>query len=96
MTESGAEGGRTSLTERARGLTLGDAFRRLTVVSFAALCLAVAVVGVVAVVAESVNTWTWYFRMERAMALGTPLVIGLVAVTLGGAMGSMVFTRDWE
>ena len=94
MTEGERDPG--GLAGRVRGTTLGGAFRRLTVVSFAALCLAVAVVGGVAVVAESINTWTWYFRMEQAMALGTPLVLGLVAVTLGGAMGSMVFTREWD
>ena len=94
MTESERDPG--GLAGRVGGTTLGGAFRRLTVVSFVALCLAVAVVGGVAVVAESINTWTWYFRMERAIALGTPLVLGLLAVTLGGAMGSMVFTRDWD
>ena len=94
MTESQCDS--SGLADRVRRTTLGDAFRRLTVVSFVALCLAVAVVGGVAVVAESVNTWAWYFRMERALALGTPLVIGLAAVTLGGAMGSVVFTRDWD
>ena len=86
----------SGLAGRVRGMTLGGVFRRLTMVSFAALCLAVAVVGGVAVVAESISTWSWYFRMERAVALATPLVLGLVAVTLGGAMGSMVFTRDWD
>ena len=93
MTERGAGRG---LADRVRGVTLGGACRRLTLVSFAALCLAVAAVGGVAVVAESISTWTWYFRMERAVALGTPLVLGLAAVTLGGAMGSVILTDDWE
>ena len=93
MTERGAGRG---LVDRVRGATLGDACRRLTLVSFAALCLAVAAVGGVAVVAESISTWTWYFRMERAVAFGTPLVLGLAAVTLGGAMGSVMLTDDWE
>ena len=103
MTESDAAGEdrngpspRQRRRPRLRRATLGGACRRLTVVSFAALCLAVAVVGGVAVVAESISTWTWYFRMERTVALATPLVVGLLAVTLGGAMGSVMFTDDWD
>ncbi len=93
MTESERRGG---LTDRLQEVTLGGVFRRLSLVSFAALCLAVAAVGGVAVVAESLSTWSWYFRMERAVALATPLVVGLVAVTLGAAMGSVIFTDDWD
>ena len=93
MTEGESESG-GGLSARLRGMTLGGACRRLTMVSFAALCLSVAAVGGVAVVAESVSTWTWYFRMERAVALATPLVVGLLAVTLGGALGSVMLTDD--
>lgn len=95
MTERDVPGdGRGGLADRFRGATLGGAFRGLTVASFAALCLVVAVVGGVAVVAESVNTWTWYFRMERAVAMATPLTVGLLAVTLGGAVGSVMLTEN--
>ena len=96
MTESGPNGrGRTALADRVRATTLGGVCRRLTLISFAALCVAVAVVGGVAVVAESISTWTWYFRMEQTVALATPVVGGLLVISLGGAMASVMFTRDW-
>ncbi|QLG61399.1 hypothetical protein [Halorarum salinum] len=56
--------------------------RGFAALSFLGLVLSVSAVAVVAVGAESVQTWTWYFRMERAMALGTPLVLAFAACSL--------------
>lgn len=67
-----------------------DVFRMLTVACFVGLCLVVIGVGSVAVVAESMNTWVWYFRMERAITAGTPVVLGLLGLTLVSAIGFIV------
>jgi hypothetical protein len=67
-----------------------DVFRALTVACFAGLCLVVVGVGGVAVVAESMNTWVWYFRMEQVIAVGTPVVLGLLGLTLVSAIGFVV------
>jgi hypothetical protein len=67
-----------------------DVFRVLTVGCFAGLCLVVIGVGSVAVVAESIHTWEWYFRMEQVIAAGTPVVLGLLCLALASAIGFVV------
>ena len=64
-----------------------DVFRTLMIVCFAGLCLVVIGVGSVAVVAESMNTWIWYFRMEKIITAGTPVVLGLLGLTLVSTIG---------
>lgn len=71
---------------------LAAVLRGATLVSFAGLCLVVAVVGAVAVLAELQNTWRWYFRMEQTIALATPIVLGLLGLALASTLGLVVFT----
>jgi hypothetical protein len=52
------------------------------VVAVALVALVVAAIGVVAIVAELHKTWEWYFLMERAIALATPVALGLVALSM--------------
>jgi hypothetical protein len=74
-----------------------DVFRALTVACFAGLCLVVVGVGSIAVLAESMNTWIWYFRMEHVIAAGTPVVLGLLGLTLVSAIGFVVvFPTDTD
>ena len=56
--------------------------RGFAAASVLGLVLSVLGVAVVAVSAESVQTWNWYFRMEQAMALGTPLVLAFAACSV--------------
>lgn len=60
-----------------------------TVLSATALCLVVAAVGVVAFVAELHATWTWYFRMERAIETATPLAMWLLGASVAFLFGTV-------
>jgi hypothetical protein len=66
---------------------LTRAVRGITALSIAGLTLVVLGVGVVAFLAELAKTWTWYFRMEQAMALAAPVTVVLLAVALVGGVG---------
>ena len=61
---------------------VGTLVRGFAAASIIGLLLSVLGVAVVAVSAESVQTWDWYFRMEQAMALGTPVVLAFAACSL--------------
>lgn len=63
----------------------------LTLVSGVALCLVVAGVGAVAVGAEFRQDWTAYHTMEQAMALATPVAVGLLGLTV--LLGLAAITR---
>lgn len=63
-----------------------------TATSVVGLCAVVALVGVVGVVAQLAGTWTWLFRFEQSAAASVPLVLGLAAVSLVGAVGTVVLT----
>jgi uncharacterized membrane protein len=63
------------------------AIRGVTALSVVGLALVVLGVGVVAFLAELAKTWTWYFRMEQAMALATPVVLVLLVVSIVGGVG---------
>jgi hypothetical protein len=69
-----------------------DVFRTLTVACFVSLCLAVIGVGSIAVIAESINIWVWYFRMEQIIATVTPVVLGLFCLALASAIGFVVIS----
>lgn len=56
--------------------------RCFAALSLLGLVLSVTAVAVVAVGAESVQTWGSYFLMERAMAVGTPLVLFFAGCSL--------------
>ncbi|NHN48942.1 hypothetical protein G9464_15255 [Halostella sp. JP-L12] len=60
-----------------------------TILSGAALCLVVATVGAVAFVAELHATWTWYFRMERAIETATPVAMWLLATSVAFLFGTV-------
>lgn len=68
--------------------------RAVTVASTAALVLVVMAVGAVAVYAEARKTWTWYFHMERAIETATPIVVGLVVVSLFAFFGFVLVARN--
>ncbi|QLG27767.1 hypothetical protein HUG10_09460 [Halorarum halophilum] len=56
--------------------------RGFAALSLLGLVLSVTAVAVVAVGAESVQTWGTYFLMEQAMAVGTPLVLAFAGCSL--------------
>lgn len=70
-----------------------EALRAATLAAFGVLCLVVFVVGAFALLAESQRTWEWYFRMEQAIAMGTPVVVALLGVVTVGAI-ALVFLTD--
>jgi multisubunit Na+/H+ antiporter MnhB subunit len=61
--------------------------RGVTALSVVGLALVVLGVGVVAFYAEVAKTWSWYFRMEQAMAVAAPVTVVLLAVALVGGIG---------
>jgi hypothetical protein len=61
--------------------------RGVTALSVFSLALVVLGVGVVAFLAELAKTWSWYFRMEQAMALAAPVTLALLAVAVVGGLG---------
>jgi len=62
-------------------------FRGLTLLSVGGLVLVVLGAATVAVLAEFAKTWRWYFRMEQAMALATPVTLVLLGLSLVGLIG---------
>jgi uncharacterized membrane protein YqjE len=61
--------------------------RGITALSVLGLALVVLGVGVVAFYAEVAKTWSWYFRMEQAMAFAAPITVVLLVVALVGGIG---------
>lgn len=59
-----------------------------------ALLVVVASVGVVAAVAETQQTWRWYFRMERAVAAATPVALTLSGASVVALFGAVLLTGD--
>lgn len=66
---------------------LADLLRGVSALSVAAALLVVAGVGVLAVYAEFVDTWVWFFRMERIASMAVPVVLGLLGVALSSGIG---------
>ena len=71
-----------------RGLA-GDRYAVLALGVFGALGLVVLGVGAVAMVAELGNTWTYYFMLERTVALATPVTTALLALALLVGLGAV-------
>jgi hypothetical protein len=70
-------------------------FRGLAVFSIGGLLLVVLGAATVAVFAEFVKTWRWYFRMEQAMALATPATLVLLVLSVVGLAGTVALAdRD--
>ena len=65
-----------------RSPTLGRVARAFAGLSVLGLVLSVTAVAVVAVGAESMQTWGTYFLMEQVMAVGTPLVLAFAGCSL--------------
>lgn len=59
-----------------------NALGAVTVATVGLLGLVVSGVGVVAVFAELVNTWDYYFLMERAVAVASPVATVLAGLTV--------------
>jgi hypothetical protein len=59
-----------------------------------ALVVVVAGVGFVGFVAETQQTWRWYFRMEQAVATATPLALALSGASLVALFGAVLVTAD--
>ncbi|WP_435178447.1 hypothetical protein [Halorussus sp. AFM4] len=57
-----------------------------------ALLVVVAGVGLVAAVAETQQTWRWYFRMEQAIATATPLALALSGASVLALFGAVLLT----
>ncbi len=64
-----------------------------TVLSATALLLVVALVGLVAFVAEMHATWTWYFRMERTISAATPVAMWLLGSSFVFLFGTVATAR---
>lgn len=73
---------------------LSDLLRGTAVLSVVGLCLVVAGVAVVAVVAEAHQTWTWYFRMEQAISAGTPIALGFTGLAIASSFGLVYVASD--
>lgn len=58
-------------------------------VSLVVLCLLVALVGAAAVGVEVLNTWDYYFVMERTIQLATPVAGALAVVTILAWIGAV-------
>lgn len=59
-----------------------------------ALLVVVAGVGLVGAVAESQQTWRWYFRMEQAIATATPIALALTGASVVSFFGAVLFTGE--
>ena len=77
-------------TDRLSGPWLARAFAGLSVLG---LVLSVAGVAAMAIAAESIGRKTWgaYFAMERAMAIGTPVVVVFAGLSVLGGF-AVVYT----
>ncbi|MFC4450075.1 hypothetical protein [Halorussus aquaticus] len=77
-----------------RDLPARRAARVVPLVLVGALLVVVAGVGLVAAVAETQQTWRWYFRMEQAVATATPVALALSAASLVALFGAVFLTVE--
>ncbi|MFB6302831.1 MAG: hypothetical protein ABEH78_08230 [Haloferacaceae archaeon] len=68
-------------------------FGALALGSVGGLCLLVASVGAVAVVAELAGLWRYYFLMERTIAVATPIALVLLGATFFSGLGAVLRVR---
>lgn len=66
----------------------------LLVVSTGGLLVMVLSVGILAIGAELVGSWAWFFRMERTTAAVAPVSTGLLIVAICSALALVVTTTD--
>lgn len=68
---------------------------RVAPLVFAGLLLAVvAGVGVVGALAETQQTWRWYFRMEQTVAAATPVALWLTGATIASLFGAVLLAGE--
>ena len=68
---------------------------RVAPLVFAGLLLVVvAGVGVVGALAETQQTWRWYFRMEQAVAAATPVALWLTGATILSLFGAVLLAGE--
>lgn len=65
---------------------LQTAVRATAALSTVALLAVVAGVGLVAVVAETQQSWGWYFRMEQAMTVGASAAVILASLAVASLL----------
>lgn len=70
-------------------LDRGDRFPLLAAAVVGALTLVVIGVGAVAMAAELLNTWDYYFLMERTVAAATGVVLALLAAAVLVGFGAV-------
>jgi hypothetical protein len=78
----------------ARDLNPRRIARAAPLVLVGALLAVVAGVGLVAFVAETQQTWRWYFRMEQVVAAATPLALALSGASILALFGAVLFTGE--
>lgn len=88
-TDSTASDG-TASDGTVRGVLPANRLGVLAVVTVSALCLVVAAVGVVAVAAEVLNTWEYYFLMEQTITVATPIATALAGLALLTGLAAVV------
>ena len=59
-----------------------------------ALVVVVAGVGVVGALAETQQTWRWYFRMEQTVAAATPIALWLTGATILSLFGAVLLAGE--
>lgn len=77
---------------RNASLDLRRAVRVAPMVLVGLLLVVVAGVGLVGFLAETQQTWRWYFRMEQAVAAATPVALALSGASLVALFGAVLFT----
>ncbi|MFB6304220.1 MAG: hypothetical protein ABEH47_03565 [Haloferacaceae archaeon] len=83
------------MAESGRRVGPATVARSVAVVSTLGLLAVVLGLATVAVVAEFNRTWTWYFRMEQAMAVAEPAAIAFLVLGAVGYFGTVAFAdRD--
>lgn len=70
------------------------AAQAIPLVLLGALVVVVAGVGLVGFVAETQQTWRWYFRMEQAIAIATPIALALAGTSLVVLLGAILFVSE--
>lgn len=75
-------------------LSLRQVARVVPLVLFGALLVVVASVGLVGFVAETQQTWQWYFRMEQAIATLTPVAVALSGASIVALFGAVLLTDE--
>lgn len=77
---------------------VGVDFRQLAriapLVLVGALLVVVAGVGLVGAVAETQQTWRWYFRMEQTVATATPIALALTGASVLALFAAVLFTGE--